>query len=117
MIKHLKEISKLILIMPPSSDRGLVDWLANLGEAGCVNGALRQVEFQAHRVPFAAAGVEESPRNPFEVGHRILVLNFENRGREDLSPVAHQTIVLLKSGSDVSKVVRPPYGTKVAHPA
>ena len=102
--------------MLPSSHRRPEDRPANLDGAGRSDVPLRLVEFQALWLPCEAAPGHEPSGHAFQIGDSLLVVHFQEGHRQDVSPVLHHPLVLVKSGSNVLRVVGPANFLEMRHP-
>ena len=80
-------------------------------------GPFRAMELEARGLPRQAAGRHQPPRHRLEIRHGLFVVHLVDRRRQDLFPVIHQAMILLKPRGDVIAVVGPADTTEVGHPA
>ena len=79
------------LIAPPALQRGIVERLAHLVDAGGAHHAPGLVELQAARVPGQAAILDQPARLALEIADHLLILHLQHRARrQQPAPMGHQ---------------------------
>lgn len=105
--ESLEQWLKLVPVTAPTSNGGVVNWLAHLSCAGGENRPINLMEVKAGIAPFQTAKIENLARLRFDIGYYFLVLHVEYNTRRQYSmPMRCDLLDATVIAPEFAKIVR-----------